>query len=102
MFQYLGEKKETTTLLGPIETANLNHCLRLALSERPNRVVVSLPSSKDGKRTGFRDLVFYIYSEILAMNKVRIPSNSLCIVARILQIVLVSVSLSLTTEDTRV
>jgi hypothetical protein len=49
MFLPSGEGKETPTILGPLERANLNH--RLALSKGPNRVDVSLPSPEDRNRS---------------------------------------------------
>jgi hypothetical protein len=37
----------------------INTTLKLALSKGPNRVGVSLPSPEDGKRSSFRNTVFF-------------------------------------------
>jgi hypothetical protein len=68
--------RETLTLLGPLERANLNHS---SLSKGPNRVGVSLPSPEDGNRSSFLNVVFLLsYLEVRAMNKVHKPSDSEC------------------------
>jgi hypothetical protein len=51
LFPFSGEGRETLTLLGPLERANLNPIiqrLRLALSKGPIRVGISLLSPEDG------------------------------------------------------
>jgi hypothetical protein len=73
MFPSSGEGKETPTLLGLLEKANLNHC-RIALSQGPNRVGVSLPSLEDGNRSNFRNFVF----EFRKTDKVHKPSDPEC------------------------
>jgi hypothetical protein len=47
--------------------------LKLALSERPKRVCVSLPSPEDGNRSSFRNVVFSMYLEFRTMDKVQNP-----------------------------
>jgi hypothetical protein len=49
-----------STLLGPLEKANLNHLSldRLALSKEPNRVGVPSPLSEDGNKSSFWYIVF--------------------------------------------
>jgi hypothetical protein len=49
MFPSSGEERETPTLLGLLEKANLNHW-SITLSKGPNRVGVSLSSPEDGNR----------------------------------------------------
>jgi hypothetical protein len=43
LFPSSGEGRETPTLLGPLERANSNHWMRLALSMGPYRVGVTSP-----------------------------------------------------------
>jgi hypothetical protein len=73
-FPSSGEWKETPTLLGPLERAQLNHG---TISKGPNRVYVSLPSPEKGNRSSFRNVVFW-YLEFQAMNKFQKPSSSEC------------------------
>jgi hypothetical protein len=47
--------------------------LGLALSKRPNRVGVSLPSPEDGNRSSFRNI--FLYLEFWTMDKVQKPSS---------------------------
>jgi hypothetical protein len=42
----------------------------------PNRLGVSLPSSEDGNKTSFRNVVFSIYLEFPTMYKVQKLSDS--------------------------
>jgi hypothetical protein len=53
-------------MLGP----SLDKWSRSALSKGPSRLVVSLPSPKDGNRSSFRNVVFSSYLEFQAMNRV--------------------------------
>jgi hypothetical protein len=77
LFPSLGEGRETSILLGPLERANLNHwTLRLALSKGPNRVGVSLTSPAERKRSSFRNIVFSSYLEYRTMDKVYEHSDS--------------------------
>jgi hypothetical protein len=57
LFPSSGEGRKTPTLLGPLEGANLNHDLSLALSKGPNRVGVFPPSPENGSRSSFRNVV---------------------------------------------
>jgi hypothetical protein len=68
LFPSTGEWRETPTLLGPLETANLQW-LRLALSRWPNTVGVSLPSPEDRNRPSFRNVVFSSNLELRTMDK---------------------------------
>jgi hypothetical protein len=49
LFPSSGEGRETPTLLGHLQRANLYHWARVG---------VSLPSSEDGNRSSFRNVVF--------------------------------------------
>jgi hypothetical protein len=68
-----GEGRETPTLSGPLERPNLNHTvvqwLKLAFSEGPNTIVVSLPSlgnrHNDRHLFGERFLNIYAYIHVL-------------------------------------
>jgi hypothetical protein len=65
LFPSWGEGMETSTLLGPLERANLHHCTRLHLSRRPNRADVSFPPPDDGNRSRLRNVGIYtIYNSI--------------------------------------
>jgi hypothetical protein len=66
------EGLETPTLLGSLERTNLNH---LALSKESSRVSVSLSSPEDGNGSSFQNVVFYIYLELHAVDKVQKPIN---------------------------
>jgi hypothetical protein len=57
------EWKETSTLLGSLERANLNQWSK-SLSKVRNRVGVSLPSSEDGDITSLRNVMFPNYLEV--------------------------------------
>jgi hypothetical protein len=52
--------RETPTLLGPLERANLQW-LMLALSKGPNRVGVSFHSPNDGNISSISDAVFLVF-----------------------------------------
>jgi hypothetical protein len=58
MFPFSSDERETRTLLRPIERANKVLWLKSAISNVPNRVVVSLPSPEDGRRSNFRNVAF--------------------------------------------
>jgi hypothetical protein len=57
--------RRTPTLLG----------LKLALSNGPNKVDVSLPSPEDGNRFIFRNIVFSSYLEFRRMDKIQNASD---------------------------
>jgi hypothetical protein len=76
MFSSSHEGWETPTLLGPLERANLNHWL--SLSNGLDRVGVSQPSSEDGNRCSFRNVVFLCCLERQTMYNVQKPSNLDC------------------------
>jgi hypothetical protein len=57
LFPSSGDYRETPTLLGHLEKANLNHW-RLALPKGPNRVGISFPSPEDGIRSSFWNIMF--------------------------------------------
>jgi hypothetical protein len=78
LFPSLGEEWETPTLSGPLGRANLNHWrLMLALSKGPNRIGVTLPSSKGGRRSIFRNVMFYSYLEFRTVDSARKSSTLL-------------------------
>jgi hypothetical protein len=62
------------------KTANLSHSplvktLRLALSEGPKKLCVSLPSPEDRNRISFQNIVFSSYLEFWMMEKVQNPCD---------------------------
>jgi hypothetical protein len=75
------EGKETPTLLGLSERANLNHWTitgwsRSVLIKGPNKVDISLPSPEDGDRSSFQNIVFSSYLEFLTMDQVQKANDS--------------------------
>jgi hypothetical protein len=73
LFPPSDEGRDTTTLLGPLERANLNHW-----TTGSNRAGVSFPSPEDGNTSSFPEVVFSSYLEFRTMDKVNKPSNSEC------------------------
>jgi hypothetical protein len=77
----LREAKQTPTLLGLLETVNISHYLvsgaytavlygmdspviEVRSFKRPNKVGDSLPSTEDGNRCSFRNVVFFLVMPI--------------------------------------
>jgi hypothetical protein len=77
LFPSSGETRETPTLLGPLERADVQW-LRLALSIGAKRVDVSLPSPENGKRSSFGNVVFSWLLEFQTIDKAHKPSDSEC------------------------
>jgi hypothetical protein len=79
---------------------SLRRRLSLALSKRPKRVVVSLPSREDENRSSFRNVVLSNYLGFRTMNTVQKPSDSKChiilfnktVIAIIIIIIIISCS----------
>jgi hypothetical protein len=69
-----GEVKETPTLFGPLETANLNHWT--ALSKGPNRVGVSSPHLKTETDPGSLNVLLSRYLEFRTVDKFHKPNDS--------------------------
>jgi hypothetical protein len=65
LFLSSGEGKETSTLLGPLESGNIQ---AQALCKGPNRVCVFLPSSEEGNKSSFRNAVSSSYLESRTMD----------------------------------
>jgi hypothetical protein len=65
-----GEARETPTLLGPLERANLSDL------NGPNRIGVSFSSPEDRKRSRFRNVMFSSYLVFESNCKVHKPSDS--------------------------
>jgi hypothetical protein len=76
-FPFSGGERETPTLLGPLERANLNHW---TLPKGPSRVGVSIPSHENGNRSSFRNVEFSMCLEFRTMDKGHKPSN--CVIHR--------------------
>jgi hypothetical protein len=64
-------------LLCPLETdLSKFQLLRLAISEEPNRVGVSLFSPEDGNESSFRNAMFSDYLEFWTIDKAQEPTDS--------------------------
>jgi hypothetical protein len=74
LFPSLGEGRETSSLLGPLERANLN-CSLVRWLQGPNKAVVSLPSPEEGSRSSSRN-VFSKYLEFRTMDEIPEPSGT--------------------------
>jgi hypothetical protein len=57
VFASSGEGMETSTVLGPLERADKEECLRLAPSKGPNTAAVSVPLPEDGNTSSFRNVL---------------------------------------------
>jgi hypothetical protein len=73
LFPSSSERREISTLLGPLERVNQAHWLRLALPKGPNIVGVSLPLPEDGNRPSFRNVCFLIIYNSGRRTKSRSP-----------------------------
>jgi hypothetical protein len=71
LFPSSSDRRETLTLVGPLERDNLNHWML-----GPKRIGVSLSSPKDENKSSFPNVVFPNCLELLLTDKVLIPSNS--------------------------
>jgi hypothetical protein len=73
LFLCSGKGKETSTLLGPIESPNVV----LVISKGFSTVGVSF-SPEDGNRSSFLNVVFSSYLEFRTMDQINEASNSEC------------------------
>jgi hypothetical protein len=69
------QRMETPAVLGPVLSANVD-LLRLALTMGPNMLNVFLPSSEDGTRFNFQNVVFYSYLQFRTMDEIHKTNNS--------------------------
>jgi hypothetical protein len=73
LFPFSGEGRETATPLGRLENVQW---MRLALSNGPNRVGVSLSSPEDGNRSSFWNVVFSSYLKFRPIDQVQKLNDS--------------------------